>query len=90
MYSVFVDNQEMGKLVNGAYQALLVSPGTHKLELKQDSLLIKGYEFEITVKTAASKTSYLRFGSEWAGGKAGLKEVDSAVAKPELAKCKKY
>ena len=90
MYTVFVDNQQVGKLVNGAYRDLLVSPGTHKVELKQDSLLIKGYEFEITVKTAASKISYLRFGSAWAGGKAGLTQVDSAVAKPELEKCKKY
>ncbi len=90
LYTVLVDNKEMGKLVNGAYLPLLLSPGKHKVELKQDSLIIKGYEYEITVQSVVSGISYLRFGSGWAGGKAGLTKVEKSSAMPELEKCKKY
>ena len=90
LYTVLVDNKEMGKLVNGAYLPLVVSPGSHNVELKQDSLLIKGYEYPATVQSVAAKTVYLRFGGKWAGGKAGLTEVEKSAAMPELGKCKKY
>jgi len=90
LYTVLVDNKEMGKLVNGAYLPVVVSPGTHKVELKQDTLLIKGYEHEITLQSLAVNPSYLRFGSKWAGGKAGLVKVEESMALPELEKCKKY
>ena len=90
LYTALVDNKEVGKLVNGAYLPLMVSPGTHKVELKQDSLLIKGYEYEITVQSVATKTVHLRFGGKWVGGQAGLTKVEKSIALPELEKCKKY
>lgn len=90
MYTVWVDHQEMGKLSNGAYEPFLVDPGDHTIELKEDVMLRKGYEFEVTVQSVVNKTRYLRFGSDWAGGKAKLKNVDASIATPELEKCKKY
>lgn len=90
MYTIWVDRQEMGKLTNGAYEPFVVSPGTHKVELKEDVLLGRGDEFEITVESVANSANYLRFGSDWAAGKAKLKSVDDSVAIPELEKCKNY
>lgn len=90
MYTIWVDQQEMGKLSNGAYEPFVVVPGTHTVELKEDAMLRKGYEFEVTVQSVANGTSYLRFGSEWAGGKADLKTVDASIATPDLEKCKNY
>ena len=90
LYTVLVDGQTVGKLVNGAYLPLLVARRTHKVELKQDSVLIRGDQYEVTVTPASSKVLYLRFGSMWAAGQAQLMEVDGATAMPELEKCKKY
>ena len=90
LYTILVDQQEMGKLSNGAYEPFVVAPGTHTVELKEDALLRKGYEFEVTVQSVANGAGYLRFGSEWAAGKADLKTVDAAIATPELVKCKNY
>lgn len=90
MYTAFVDDEVVGKLVNGAYLPLLVSPGTHKVVVKQDSMLIKGEDYEATVKVVASEISYLRFGGMWTAGQAQLIDVDEVTAMPELEKCKKY
>ncbi len=90
MYTILVDHQEMGKLPNGAYEPFVVAPGAHTVELKEDVMLRKGYEFEVTMQSAANGANYLRFGSDWAGGKAKLKKVDASIATPELQKCKNY
>jgi len=80
----------MGKLSNGAYEPFVVAPGTHTVKLEEDAMLRKGYEFEATVQSVSNEASYLRFGSEWAGGKADLKIAEASIATSELEKCKKY
>lgn len=90
MYTIWVDQKKMGKLSNGAYEPFVVAPGSHTVELKEDVILGRGAQFNVTVQSAANGASYLRFGSEWAGGKADLKSVDAATATPELEKSKNY
>jgi len=90
LYSIFIDSQEVGKLVNGAYQPFMLPAGLHHIELKQDAFLIKGATFNINTKLAAGRSYYLRFGVQWVGSKAQFMPVDKVTAQPELVKCKKY
>ncbi len=90
MYTILLDGVEVGKLVNGSYHALLVPAGPHRVDVKEDVLLIQGAAFDATVHLAGSEARYLRFGSSWAGGQAKLIPVEETTAMPELKECKKY